>query len=153
MELFLDRIKSNDIATLGKLSVNTKFECYVCEDDYDAVKEKGNTRIPAGRYEVELKPLGTSRFDASYTKKFRFHAGMLRLKNVPNYAEVLIHIGNTHKDTEGCLLVGKSAVVTATSLAVAASTDAYKDLYPKVREALRKEKVWITIVDHDLKGQ
>jgi len=154
MELVLDRFVSNAVSTLGRLKIDGKMECYVCEDAFHPVKIQGQTRIPAGKYEIKMKPLGSSRFDASYSKKFTFHKGMLELQRVPNYAGILIHIGNKHEDTEGCLLVGKSVIIPSdkkVGLQVVGSRDAYVVLYPKIVEALTKGKVFITILDNDRK--
>lgn len=149
MELTLGRWTSNATATLGRLKIDGVFECYVCEDAFHEPKIKGKTRIPAGRYEIRLKPFGSSRFDVSYKQKFpQIHKGMLELVGVPGFVGVLIHIGNTHKDTEGCLLVGKSISVGA-QLTVSSSKDAYVALYPKIVAALSKGKVFITITDND----
>ena len=69
---------------------------------------------------------------------------MLYLNNVPNYEYVLIHIGNTKKDSEGCILVGLGKDVKANS--ITQSTDAYKLIYPIIAKALlNKEKVEITV--------
>lgn len=83
--------------------------CAILEDTYRPVKIKGRTRIPAGDYELELKPVGTSKFDAQYSKLFKqFHAGMIRFKDVPDFSEILLHCGNDENDTEGCPLTGYS---------------------------------------------
>lgn len=50
--------------------------------------------IPIGKYEV------VKRFSQKY--KDHFH-----ILNVPNRTWILIHHGNFHKDTLGCVLVGK----------------------------------------------
>lgn len=155
MQLRLDRYMSNEKSTLGRLYLNNELFCYVAEDAFHMPKIKGKTRIPAGSYRLHLKPLGSSHFDTNYTNKFGnvFHKGMIELENVPNYVGVLIHIGNDADDTEGCLLVGLSPIEKADehgSYRVASSTDAYKKLYPLVRDALhRHETVTIRVVDLD----
>nr|DAV06132.1 MAG TPA: hypothetical protein [Bacteriophage sp.] len=47
------------------------------------------------------------------------------LNNVPGFSGIRIHVGNVHKDTEGCILVGKNKVVGK----VLESKDTYKKLY------------------------
>ena len=80
-------------------------------------------RIPAGIYDVRLRKIGG--FDGRYKKKFAgFHRGMLHIQDVPNFKYVLIHIGNTDKNTAGCLLVGAGAMMASAN---------------RVRERLKKE--------------
>ena len=74
-----------------------------------AKKRAGVTAIPTGRYKVTLK-VQSPRF--SKKEMYQFCKGYLpRLVNVIGYEGVLIHVGNTAKDTEGCILVGKNTKV------------------------------------------
>lgn len=149
MELLLQRNSHDDNSSLGSLSIDGRPECYVVEDEPRLKKVKGETRIPAGRYEIKLKP--ASRFDARMTAKYgaTWHRGMLWLQNVPGFEFILIHTGNTEKDTEGCLIVGRNKVPNGKGGgSVSGSAIAYEALYPKVRDAiLRGEKVFITVRD------
>ena len=62
--------------------------------------------------------------------------------NVPGYDGILIHPGNTNKDTRGCLLVGENKVVGK----VINSKDTFQKLYPKLKAASdRGERITITI--------
>jgi hypothetical protein len=61
------------------------------------------------------------------------------LINVPAYDGVLIHIGNTANDTDGCILVGKNTQVGK----VLESTATFKALYAKLQAA--KGDIYITI--------
>ena len=56
----------------------------------------GSTAIPAGCYQVKLSP--SSKFKAF--RPFLF--------GVPGFAGIMIHEGNTVKDTRGCILVGEN---------------------------------------------
>ena len=63
---------------------------------------------------------------------------------MPDRTAILIHIGNRAKDTQGCILVGKSA----TEDFVGNSTVAYMEIYPRIAEALMNgEMVYIDIKD------
>lgn len=142
MEILLKRIKSNDKATIGEFYINSKFNCYSCEDEYREVKVKGETRIPAGRYEVKLRTVG--RLHETYSKKFpEFHIGMLEITGIPNFTAVCIHIGTSEKDTDGCPLTGK----VVNGFGVLQSTIAYIDFYKTVIPAFEKEQVFITVLD------
>lgn len=46
--------------------------------------------------------------------------------NVPNRAGILFHVGNTAKDTQGCILVGQRHGVLNSSLAVLGSSLGFK---------------------------
>jgi hypothetical protein len=147
MILNLNRYKSDEHTTLGKLSIEDQFECYALEDAYHKEKIYGVTRIPEGKYEVKLHTSG--RMTEIYAKKFpEMHIGMLELQNVPNYTTIYIHIGNKDEDTLGCILIGK--IVDEVNMKIYSSTVAYVSFYPKVIEALKIGQVFIQIVDNDL---
>ena len=149
MELLVDRITSDDDATLSVVSIDSVFESFGLEDEYREDKIAGETRIPAGRYKVTLRTIGG--FNARYTKKFPdFHKGMLWVRDVPNFEYILIHIGNTEENTAGCLLVGQGAM-TSGELRITHSSLAYKQLYCKVVEAAANDDLWITYQDSDRK--
>jgi len=154
MELEVLRFSSQKDSTLGILSDITndrKFMCFTLEDEYRTLKVKGETRIPAGRYEIKLRTEGG--FHERYLEKFgmAFHKGMLWIQNVPNFEYVLIHIGNKEDDTAGCLLVGNTSQQNITEDGfIGGSTSAYKRIYPTiVEELLNGKKVFITYKDYD----
>ncbi len=109
MELTVLRYASGEESTLGLLYIDKKFACYTLEDEHRDVKVMGETRIPAGRYQVKLRTEGSHHL--RYQQKFPdIHKGMLHVTNVPNFQWILIHIGNDDDDTAGCLLVGDTSV-------------------------------------------
>jgi hypothetical protein len=116
------------------LKPTPQFRCFILEDTYRAVKVKGQTRIRAGVYQLRLKGIGESRFDASYTRKFKWHKGMIEVTNVPNFAGILFHPGNDHTDTEGCLIPGLICDIPGER--VLSSTLAYEPLYMRITDAL-----------------
>lgn len=149
MELTAQRFSGSAKDTLGLFFIDCKFECYTLEDEYRTEKVKGETRIPAGRYKVELRTEGG--FHARYLQKFGadFHKGMLHVTNVPNFQYILIHILNTEKETDGCLGVGNTLNNNQVGNGfLGDSTGAYKKMYPVIRDALLAgEEVWITYKD------
>lgn len=157
MEILVNRFKSNEFSTLGQMYLDGDFKCYTVEDAYHPTKIWGRTRIPAGEYTVHLRkpPEAPSKFDPRYSAKFGidFYHGMLELEGVPNYSGVMIHIGNSAKDTEGCILVGMGANQNPDadgSFQVTHSEEAFREIYPIIRKALEGgEKVTINIQDND----
>ena len=83
MELKVYRYSSQSQTTLGALHIDGKFECYTLEDQHQDIKVKGETRIPARKYNIGLRTIGG--FDARYKAKFSFHKGMLQVLNVPGF--------------------------------------------------------------------
>lgn len=140
MELTLKRIARKPTYTIGRMYVNGEYFCDTIEDvdrglkqtddlkKISAVKVKGKTAIPMGRYLV--------------TKTFstRFKRDMYLLNNVPGFAGVRIHSGNTDKDTEGCLILGKNKAVGK----VLESKDTV-NAFEKVLDKVTKEEIFITI--------
>lgn len=111
MRLTLKRIANKKTYCIGKLYINGKYFCDTLEDvdrgldstmteeDIKKIKVKGETAIPTGIYKIIL----------NYSPKFK--KVMPLITNVKGYSGVRIHTGNSAKDTEGCLLVGKNTIV------------------------------------------
>ena len=96
INLRLERRIFTDNVTIGDLYVNNVLTCYTLEDAVRLSKIKGITAIPKGKYKVILNMSN------------RFKMILPLLINVPNYEGVRIHAGNTHANTEGCILVGNA---------------------------------------------
>lgn len=142
MEILLKRSPDNDITTLGEI-IFGKNKIISLEDDYDEIKVHGETRIPAGRYEIKLRTEG--RYHEIMKKRYTFHRGMLWLQDVPNYQWILIHPGVSAKDTAGCILTG-SRIKNENE--ISESRDAYLFFYGYVIAAFdRGERVFINIID------
>ena len=149
MKLILKRIAKRETYTIGHLYVDGVYFCDTCEDTdrglkqslpasvNNAKKRYGATAIPTGRYQVTLK-MQSPRF--SKKKQYEFCNGYLpRLLNVPAFEGVLIHIGNTNRDTDGCILVGRNTKVGK----VLESGITFRALYGKLKDA--KGNIFITI--------
>jgi len=150
MKLEILRFNSSDDFTSGLLfdvsDNKRKFLCYTLEDQAQTTKVYGETRIPAGTYNLTLRTEGG--FHTRYLAKFGgdWHKGMIYVNDVPDFEYILWHIGNSPIDTKGCLLLGKISQDNY----VGKSTDAYKDVYPYIRDAiLYGEKVTVTYIDYD----
>ena len=136
MKLEVLRFNSSDDFTTGLLFDVTdnvrSFLCYTLEDQAQTQKVYGETRIPSGTYKLTLRAEGG--FHTRYKAKFGagWHKGMIYVNDVPDFEYILWHIGNTDDDTAGCLLLGK----TQQANFIGSSGDAYKDVYPKVRDAI-----------------
>ena len=152
MILELKRIARRETYTIGRLYIDGLLFCDTLEDTDRglsqtlpvsvnmAKKKKGATAIPTGSYRVTLA-VKSPRF--SQIAKYKFCNGYLpRLINVPAFDGVLIHIGNTAKDTEGCILVGKNTKVGK----VLDSTNTFQKLYKEMNKAYKNnEDIYITI--------
>ena len=155
MKLKVLRFSSQEDSTSGLLfeesEMGIKFLCYTLEDERRVLKVKGETRVPAGTYNIKLRKEGG--FNAKYTKKYGgFHRGMLHICDVPNFEYILIHTGNTDEHTAGCLLVGDSQEnnVIIKDGFIGKSGNAYKRIYPAIAKAIElNEEVTIEYIDFD----
>jgi hypothetical protein len=141
MELLLKRSVKTDLSTIGKLSVNGKFLCLTLEDkdrdlvktmaanDISKIKEHAKTAIPRGRYEIILN------------QSTRFKRELPLLLDVPGFAGIRIHSGNTAEDTEGCILVGNNQQANW----IGESRKAFEVLMVLLKGRFGKEKIYITI--------
>ena len=150
MELFALRISTGDESTLGILHDVTgfpEFQCYVLEDQPQEVKVAGETRIPAGRYQIKLRNEGG--MTKRYAKRFPWHKGMLWLQDVPGFTFIYIHVGNKDDDSDGCLLVGDGQISNVMERGqITNSVSAYTRLYNRIVKAMETEDVFIEIEDY-----
>lgn len=157
MHLELKRFHDDGDTTFGVFYIDGVAQCFMVEDQKQTKKVWGEMRIPEGTYMVSLRISGG--FHQRYSKKFpTMHDGMLCIHNAPNwkiiqsgvtFQYVLIHIGNDDDDTAGCLLPNDTA--TFSTMRGAGSTQAYKKIYPIIRDAIQRGKqVKITITDHQI---
>lgn len=150
MELTLKRIARRDTYTIGRLYIDGQHFCDTIEDRDRGLRQDlplnvnmrrkvpGTTAIPTGRYRVTL---GVKSPKFSKKKQYQFCNGYLpRLINVPAFEGVLIHIGNTAGDSEGCILVGKNKKVGM----VIDSTATFLKLYSRLQDVGDGE-IYITI--------
>lgn len=128
MNLTLQRSTAGEGCTIGALLVDGLEGCFTCEDvvreipgiPVSAWKVAGETAIPAGNYQVIITP------------SVRFKRELPLLVNVPGFAGVRIHPGNTAEDTEGCILVGTRVGVNS----VLESRIAFTALFERIKNAL-----------------
>lgn len=146
MDVLVNRFADNGKASLGFMSIDVTPQVFTLEDEHRDIKVKKETRIPEGRYIITFKTDGGHH--EQFLKKYGpdWHKGMLWVRDVPGFQDILIHIGNTELDTDGCTLTGMAA--DASLFTISSSTKAYEKVYPIIRDALLKgEEVWITYKD------
>ena len=104
--------------TIGKMYINDVYFCDTLEDtdrglkktmsldEIKKIKIYGKTAIPVGEYKVIMNQVSEK---YKTREAYKFCGGRLpRLEEVPGFTGILIHIGNTPEDTEGCILVGEN---------------------------------------------
>ena len=141
MKLQLLRYSTSEESTLGILYKQgidrLEMLCYTLEDTLRYLKVSNKTRIPSGKYDLILRNHGG--FNARYKNKFgeTWHNGMIEVEDVNGFSDVLIHIGNDDEDTSGCILLGNKANNNQIKDGfISSSTDAYKCVYPQIKDAL-----------------
>lgn len=134
MIIEVNRVFKGDTYTIGKLSVDGRYECDTLEDKVRNLpteeKIHGQTAIPAGTYKVTI------------TFSNHFKRELPLLMNVPYFEGIRIHPGNDAADTEGCLLVGQNTVKGK----VTNSRVCFDKLFEKIKVAFdKKEPISIVI--------
>jgi len=123
MKLKVERTFRGPNYTIGHLYINDVYFCDTLEDpdrgltdqmsvfEIQTKKVKGDTCIPYGKYVLSLDIVSPK---YSNTLKYPYTAiangKMPRVLGVKGFEGILIHAGNTQRDTEGCLLVGQNKV-------------------------------------------
>lgn len=141
MDILLIRKAKKETYTIGKLYINGSYFSDTLEDkcrdknkngvfDNGEKKVMHETAIPYGTYKVKLR------------HSPRFKRILPAILNVPHFEGILIHRGNTAKDTSGCVLVGENKAVGK----VLNSTKYELKLVEIIQEAeKRNENITITI--------
>jgi hypothetical protein len=102
MKIDIIRIAYRQKYTIGRMNVDGVYFCDTLELPLE-INGVRNVRqkccIPAGTYKVIMK------------QSARFGMKLPLLLNVPDRQGILIHAGNTSKDTAGCVLIGENKEV------------------------------------------
>lgn len=152
MKLKLKRISKQYTYTIGQLFINGVYFCDTIEDKdrgldqsnpisiIDNIKVPSQTAIPTGIYKVSMNTISPRLSQKDMYKTI--NGKVPRLLDVPGFDGVLIHIGNTNKDTSGCILVGQNKVKGQ----VINSKVTFFKLYKQLEDAVANhEQIIITI--------
>lgn len=135
MEIKLVREVFTETSTIGSLYINGVFECYTLEDKDRKLESGGQkvyakTAIPRGKYNVVN----------SFSNRFQKY--LPEIQNVPQFAGIRIHPGNTADHSEGCVLLGS----TKAKDFIGNSKVAFAAFFKKIQAEEKKEKITIEIV-------
>ena len=109
--LRLIRVTEHAGATFGVLCIDEAPEFLTVEDAWRSNETKVSC-IPVGRYKIIRH------------KSPRF-GNVYKVLDVPEREHILIHAGNTHRDTEGCILLGMQYGKIGSDSAILASRSAF----------------------------
>ena len=133
-QIVITRTHENDTQTLGDLEVYTDKLIFACKtlELPDRDNQRNISRIPSNHYSA-LKHI-SPKFGKS-----------LYIENVPDRSEILIHRGNYHTDTKGCILVGEdhTDIDNDGHKDVVNSKQTMDELYDILREP-----IYINIIDY-----
>ncbi|EAH8381805.1 hypothetical protein EVC84_06625 [Campylobacter jejuni] len=111
MKITINRRYTGKTCVIGKFKVlgddeEILFECFSLEEDKEGLESGKDLRIPEGNY--NLKRHSPSRFENTLRSITKKDDTMINVYNddVPSSRAILIHWGNTDKDTQGCILLG-----------------------------------------------
>ena len=71
MKIRVERFYADGKATLSNVFIDNHWVCFGLEDEYRATKVTGETRIPAGTYQIKLREI-LSPMTKRYRGKFNF---------------------------------------------------------------------------------
>ena len=154
MELVVDRKWKKQSYTISNLLIDGEWFCNVLEDTdrglddqmleskIKELKKSSITAIPRGTYEITLDVISPRFSKVSFYKEV-CNGKLPRLLNVKGFEGILIHAGNTDKDSGGCLLVG----INLEKGKVLNSRETFKKLYKLLKDRrIKGEKITIKIL-------
>ena len=146
MNLTLVRNRFYDTHTIGQLYIDGEYFCFTLEDvvreqpgvPVEKWKVKNETAIPYGTYKIE------------FVNSPKFGENSMWVHDVPGFTGILIHSGNTDKDTSGCIIVGHKLTTLNDKVDIikpGTTRAAVTDLKEKLLQA--KDPISITIKTED----
>lgn len=142
MQLLVKRIAKRPTYTIGKLYIDNKYFCDTLEDTDRLLKQSDSLSTIKNKKIMNQTAIPTGNYKVIVNLSPKFKRNLPRLIDVPGFDGILIHRGNTDKDTSGCILVGENKVVGK----VINSTQYELKLVSLLTEAQnRKEPIQITI--------
>ncbi len=160
MEFLQQRTTNDAEQSFGFLrDFGNLFYCHTLEDEPREVKVKGETRIPAGRYELKIKKEETDltlkhriAYNEGYDVPwFKYHIEITHIVDKTGkvvFIGVYYHAGNDQKHTDGCPLLGNILDVTKAVKPLTNSIPCVKRFYDIVYPLLEKgERCFVTIKD------
>ena len=113
IDLLLSRIATNDSGTFGVLLWNNQPFALSLEDPWRNNKQNISS-IPAGTY--LCKRVNSPKFGDTF-----------EITGVQNRTHILFHKGNTHEDTEGCILIGEEFGILTGEPALLSSSKGFSE--------------------------
>lgn len=154
MKLELKRRYKGEEYTIGSLLVDGKYFCDVIEDadrglssdmplnKLKRMKQYGITAIPYGKYKIDMNTVSSKFGSRTWARKYN---GIVpRLLAVPCFSGVLIHVGNSERDSLGCLICGENKVKGQVINSTATFYKLMDNYLIPARQ--RGEEIWIEIV-------
>jgi len=136
MQIEVKRLECTEAYTRGELWLDGKFFCYTLEDPVTDVKVYGESCIGYGKYKIGFKEAYTP-MTKKYHKRFPdFFTRHLEIKDVGNYTDIYLHVGNYTRDTLGCVLLGTGKGSNVEGALITNSTGAFTEFYKIVSNAL-----------------
>lgn len=157
-KITVHRFDSKSDWTLSNFYFDKDLRGVGIEDEYRAVKVKGETRIPEDIYELSLRHspkfsevfyrddegnIIEAKLRTTQDLVIKYHTPheLIWVLNVPNFDFILWHWGNTDDNTDGCYLVGCYHGLINNQAAALDSKKKYKEIYPEIwREIKRREQ-------------
>tara|TARA_R110000868_G_scaffold136447_1_gene349407 strand:+ start:18320 stop:18775 length:456 start_codon:yes stop_codon:yes gene_type:complete len=97
--------------TLGTMYINDKFFCYTLEDFDRKLKQSQDEEFIKANKIQKLTAMPSGNYRVILSISNRFQRLMPEVLNVKGFAGIRIHGGNTHENTEGCILIAKNRFI------------------------------------------
>jgi len=120
MKLRLHRSYRGQTYTIGHLYVNGEYFCDTIEDtdrglddsmtEAEIVRRKilSVTAIPTGTYHIDMNTVSPKFQYKTWAQ--RYNGKVPTILSVKGFSRVLIHTGNSERDSEGCVIIGENKV-------------------------------------------